>query len=404
MRPCFLVLVLAATPLAAQPLTPDQWRADLAVLAKELPARHIKPFTHVTKDDFEKQVQSLDSRIPHLTEIRIRAELLKLVASIGDGHTRVQSQGRADAFHPLPLGLYWFQDGIYVISASQEYSSLLGGKVQQVGSKGVEDAVRALTPLDPHENDAELHNDLPARMITPELLYAMGVTESPESARVTVKAPDGASVTKDLRPLPAGAARAMNTAFQGEAPLCCGENANLAYWFTTIDNGATLYFAYNSCTDDPKRPFKEFRGQLQQTLADKSVRRLIVDLRNNGGGNSAILDPWIAEIKGSRFNAKGKLFVVIGRNTFSSAILNALRFRNTTKATLIGEPTAGKPNHFGEVRNFDLPNSHIKVSYSTKYFHDSEQDTDSLMPDVMAELTFKDYLAGVDPVLKAIGR
>jgi C-terminal processing protease CtpA/Prc len=81
-----------------------------------------------------------------------------------------------------------------------------------------------------------------------------------------------------------------------------------------------------------------------------------------------------------------------------------LRFRNTTKATLVGEPTAGKPNHFGEVRNFDLPNSHITVSYSTNYFRDSKEDTDSLMPDVLAELTFRDYLAGADPALNAIPR
>jgi hypothetical protein len=90
------------------------------------------------------------------------------------------------------------------------------------------------------------------------------------------------------------------------------------------------------------------------------------------------------------------------RSTFPSAILNALVLRNETAATLIGEPTAGKPNHFGEVRTLELPNSAIKVSYSTKYFRDSDDDSPSLRPDILVEQTSADYLVGHDPVLDAI--
>ncbi|HKE22124.1 MAG TPA: hypothetical protein VKB88_07015 [Bryobacteraceae bacterium] len=403
MRVRLLALLFAALPLAAQPIPTDRWRADLSFLATELPARHIKPFARISKAEFESQVQSLDTRIPRLSELQIRAEILRLVASIGDGHTRVQSQGRADAFHALPLGLYWFKDGIYVVSASEEYSRLIGGRLAGIGSKSAEEACRAMTPLVPHENDAELRLDLPGRLVTPELLYAVGITDSPESARVSVTAADGTPIAEDVRLLPDSPPRKMVSAFKGETPLY-RKNASLSYWFTGIDNGATVYFQYNRCVSDAKQPFPDFRAQLKQALSDNRVQRLVVDMRYNGGGNSAILDPWIAEIAASRFNARGKLFVIIGRNTFSSAILNALRFRNTTKATLVGEPTAGKPNHFGEVRNFDLPNSHITVSYSTKYFRDSKEDTDSLMPDVLAELTFRDYLAGADPALNAIPR
>jgi C-terminal processing protease CtpA/Prc len=137
-------------------------------------------------------------------------------------------------------------------------------------------------------------------------------------------------------------------------------------------------------------------------LSQSGVQRLVIDLRLNGGGNSAILDPWITEIKSSPLSKKGSLFVIIGRATFSSAIMNAVRLRKETAATLIGEPTAGKPNHFGEVRSFELPNSSITVSYSTKYFRESDEDSPSLMPDMLVEQTSADYLAGRDPVLDAI--
>jgi hypothetical protein len=62
-------------------------------------------------------------------------------------------------------------------------------------------------------------------------------------------------------------------------------------------------------------------------LSQSGVQRLVVDLRLNGGGNSAILDPWITEIKSSPLNKKGHLFVIVGRATFSSAIMNAVRLK-----------------------------------------------------------------------------
>jgi hypothetical protein len=54
------------------------------------------------------------------------------------------------------------------------------------------------------------------------------------------------------------------------------------------------------------------------------------------------------------------------------------------------------------VRTFELPNSSIKVSYSAKYFREADDDSPSLMPDMLVEQTSADYLAGRDPVLDAI--
>lgn len=54
------------------------------------------------------------------------------------------------------------------------------------------------------------------------------------------------------------------------------------------------------------------------------VEKLVVDIRNNGGGSSSLLDPFIDEIGKRDINAPDRLFVIVGRGTFSSAILNAL--------------------------------------------------------------------------------
>jgi len=82
--------------------------------------------------------------------------------------------------------------------------------------------------------------------------------------------------------------------------------------------------------------------------------------------------------------------------------MNALDFRNKTKALLVGEPTGGRPNHFGEVKTFTLPYSGLTISYSTNYFRFAKDDTPSLLPDIPAEPSSADYFAGRDPALEAI--
>jgi hypothetical protein len=396
------LLGCSVLPAVAQSLTVEQWRSDLAYLVKELPARHNNAFTRVTRADFEKQAADLHSRIPNLSDMEIRAGILKLVAAIGDGHTNIQSWGHLAPMRVLPLGLYWFKDGIFVITATEPYRKLLGARLVRVGRMNIEDACHILSTLVPHENDSVLKVQLPNNFLTkPDLLRTMGIAAEGDRVHLELRSRTGAIIALDIPAIPANPPWERIRAFLGEEPLY-RKNALKAYWATTINHGSTVYFEYNSCANDPTLPFTEFRPTLKEMLNQSGVHRLVVDLRLNGGGNSAILAPWIGEIKSSALNKKGSLFVIIGRSTFSSAILNAVGLRRDTAATLIGEPTAGKPNHFGEVRKFALPNSGIEVSYSTKYFRASDDDGPSLMPDILVELTSADYLAGRDPVLEAI--
>lgn len=97
-----------------------------------------------------------------------------------------------------------------------------------------------------------------------------------------------------------------------------------------------------------------------------------------------------------------KLFVIIGRETFSSAIIEAARFDEETNATLVGEMTSGKPNHYGSVRNFKLPNSKISIRYSTKHINIFKNQGNSLMPDVLKEVSIDDYINKKDAVLDYI--
>jgi len=68
-------------------------------------------------------------------------------------------------------------------------------------------------------------------------------------------------------------------------------------------------------------------------------------------------------------------------------------------AVLYGEPTGAKPSHFGDIRNFNLPNSKLNIVYSTKYF-DLGTNSDTLMLDVEVVTDIDSYLKGIDPVVE----
>lgn len=178
---------------------------------------------------------------------------------------------------------------------------------------------------------------------------------------------------------------------------------NENYWSTSIDNGDTLYVAYNSCLIDPANPFAEFSNDIMSKLKPGGPERVIIDLRNNFGGISNVIEPFMAKLAAHKvINQSDRLFVLIGSSTFSSAMLNALQFGTTTRATLVGEPTGGKPNQYGNISTRFLPKSGLQVSISTKYFDQNPTDPPSVTPDITVVLKSSDFFTGADPVMQKV--
>lgn len=165
-----------------------------------------------------------------------------------------------------------------------------------------------------------------------------------------------------------------------------------------------MYVWYDVCQDQRGRPrVMQWTQQLLTDIDEKKPAYVIVDLRRNGGGNSALLMPLVEGIaKREAVNQPGRLYVLIGRATFSSALFNAFHFKDGTKATLVGEPTGGKPTSFGEIKTLPLKNSGLMIQYSTKLQKRGNSDAPSLVPDVLAEPTWSQIVAGRDLAMEAV--
>lgn len=98
---------------------------------------------------------------------------------------------------------------------------------------------------------------------------------------------------------------------------------------------------------------------------------------------------------------EGRVYLLIGPQTFSSGSVFATILKDFNLATLIGEETGGFPTHFGEIYPFDLPNSHLWVNCSVKYFirPSGEKSTTGLLPDIEVKQSIQDKLVNKDTVL-----
>ncbi len=220
------------------------------------------------------------------------------------------------------------------------------------------------------------------------------------------------------------------------------------------------YLNYRSMRNDASNPFDDFLKKVFTSLSDSNSTGLIIDLRENGGGDSQLGERLLAyfnkkpyilaggmkwkicshyktflktaknyneadhrfymsqpdgntytyvnrELKKPNIKDpffEGKVAVLIGTGTFSSANMLADGIVSYQLATTFGEPTGESPNDFGEMFNFMLPNSHIIARAASKMFTRANKDEKNfgpVVPDNIIIPTALDKKQKKDPVLES---
>jgi hypothetical protein len=389
------------------------WREDLQVLLSTLSAKgtavdfkrgissrgqkdYDKLYPHLASD-----LKELDSEIARLSDGQIVLRLMRLIAAPNVAHNSIQMPVGTGFFARLPLEFRWFSDGLAVVAASEEYTAALGAHVRQFGSKAPEEVLTALSPYIPHENEAWLRFVSTGFMRPRILLEQAGVTDANGEVELTLQKPGSAPFTLTVKAGDSRVKRAtLQEVLQPPVPLYRSQPGKL-YWHRYVEDSATLFIQYSACVNDPKYPFSDFSKMVLADADAHRVKRVVLDLRANGGGDSRIINPLFSGLE-QRRNRLGPVYVLIGTNTFSSGADNAEELRRRLHATLAGEPTGGKPSSYGEVKTVTLPNSKVVVRYTSKWFGShKDSEPEALMPDLRIGYTLEDEFAGRDPVLAA---
>lgn len=325
-------------------------------------------------------------------------EVSKLLATVGDAHTSLSFDSKGK----YPFVFYCFNDGIYIIDSLPEYSEFIGYKLIGINEKSIEEVRNLFRPIISHENEAWFKYKFANNLVVAEFLSGLSITES-ETANYILMDKNGYEKSVEVRARPFKKMDLVSRNIDKSERMLYLKNSDINYWYDFLEDDKLLYFQYNVCYNMRGKSFLDFNKELFDFIDDNPINKLVVDLRNNSGGSTLVLDPFFVELKRREsLDHPQKLFVIVGRRTFSAAIGNTLNFDKETNATIIGEPTGAKPNHYGEVQFLELSNTNIKVKYSTKYIEITSEDLDSFVPDIIVEQNTDDYFNNIDSVMQKI--
>src|SRR5687768_6792123 len=165
MRAIVIVFYIAITALFATPAAGQsaktldtaevrRWQEDLAVLRKEMPARHANLFHTMTWGQFDSALSSIETRLPALARHQIIVELQKLAAMVGDGHTNLGPwRDSVIAFRTLPISLYWFEEGMIVRAADSAHANLIGRRVLAINGVPFDSVAARIRPVISRDNE-----------------------------------------------------------------------------------------------------------------------------------------------------------------------------------------------------------------------------------------------------------
>ena len=193
----------------------------------------------------------------------------------------------------------------------------------------------------------------------------------------------------------------MNKEAEDIPPYSCVIDKDDNYSVLTLD----------SC--DYEKDFREFLYNFFEDTTKADIDNVIVDLRNNGGGNSMVANEFILYLNYDDFKTpagvyrlgpymmkfdssvekikhydemlfNGNVYVLTSNRTFSSGTLFAEFIQDNGFGKVVGEPCGNMPEGYGDVVVFQTPNSILSFQLCTKYFEriDTSKSNEPLMPDI----------------------
>lgn len=183
----------------------------------------------------------------------------------------------------------------------------------------------------------------------------------------------------------------------------------------TIDKENSIgIFTLNECVlnDEYKNTVRSFFDEVREN----GISVVAVDLRENGGGNSLVINEFFKYLdvdgysifggtdvrSGDKLKSYpredeknhrvkepfgGEVYALTSNFTFSSAMNFAVAITDNNIGKIIGEMPGNMPSHYGDKLTFQCPDSGLLISVSYKRFHraDSSKDDLPLIPDIEVE-------------------
>lgn len=396
-----LTMVVPVWAAPGNQLSLQQRREDLDVLYENLKKGHPNLFANTPEEIFLARKGEIEAGLDTASDQTFLLDLLSLTALAGDSHTTGALGNLTQLMRAYPFALTWRDGHWYLSAVLTESKELLGREVILAAGKPLDQAVEAFGTLLSADNPVKLRRQYRQACNVADLYEYLGLVKVGEDLNLTLA--DGETLS--LAPLTMEELSKAEIAQLGANLPQPATAAQDCYYCAFPLEGNTYYIQYNICAQAEDLPMEQFAAQVAEELEQGGFRRVIVDLRNNGGGSDGVIWPLLEALR--REMDKGTEVVgLIGEATFSSAIINAVELQEMG-GVLVGEPASGSVDHFGSVGSFRLPNSGLRIGVSQKYIDldtlfdaGAGRKVEALKPDVVVPQTMEDTLAGRDTTVE----
>lgn len=410
----FLTVAAWATAASAQDASARSkaWSDDLDYLRAQIVALHPKPFHGVPAPQFDAALQAVSKPDDTRSDAQVVVDVMRVVALLGksggEGHCAVFPTG----FRHVPLQLYEFDEGVFVVGADRAHEDLVGRRLVSFDGHPIEALLQAVAPLVAADNptNARVKRLMLVRMT--DLLHALGLTEDPGRVRaVLCERASRAEQTVELAGL---STRELHATLGGLGPILPADDGvrHLAHRdeafrleYLAEHNAAYIQYHAMQTRTASGENLTAFAARLAALAAEHPGLRVVIDMRHNGGGDNTTYRPLLLVLRDTpTINAPDRLFVLTSRTTFSAAGNFVTEVERDCKhALLVGEACGGAPNQYGDARPVRLPNHpDVMVFIATRYHEKSPGDDRlEMVPQVPVAFTAADYFGHRDPVLDA---
>lgn len=397
---------LAATKDPAKMSRDEGWRYDLWLMDREVRRIHFNPYRVTPKERLDEFVSKLHGDIPRLSDEQVATQFVRYMALIGDGHTGIRMP-EGPMQQDVPVELFKFQEGVYVLSSPKDRRELAGLKVTHIAGRPIDEVWRACEPYVRKDNEMGYESGIPSLLRRPAFLFGAGLSPQKDAISYTLAKPGGGSIEVVLNAaaaLPIEDRLYANHEATTPEPLYI-KHRTKPYWFEYLPDSKVMYLQYNAVRNDPREALATFANRFFKALDESDVQALVVDCRWNGGGNTFLSTPLVRGIAArNNVNRDGKLFIIVGRFTFSACQNFVTDLGRLCEPIYVGEPTGSSPNFVGETIRFDLPFSKMSGSISDLYWQRSwpMDHRTWIAPELPAVPSIEFVKQNRDPAMEAI--
>jgi hypothetical protein len=367
-------------------------------------------------DDFNEYADNYANKCNDVEELI--ASLSRLTALLQDGHTNIEVEYLSNNLC-LNLPCVWLNDGLY---ATEDYRGILkGDKIVGIGDYTIDEVLDKLSLIIPHEN----HYLVKVRSTTyPFYNYHLFSKLVLQTIGALMGSNVKLIVSRDDRMLEINLSLENYNGF-----LDFKDNDKfLNFW---IEKNVAI-FKLDECKYN--KEYIEGLHEFFKLVSDKKIKNIIIDLRENMGGGAKVATEFFKYLSIDNYyfygvkvrngseeslinseqnlikNKKvesvepysGKIICLVSNKTFSSARIFAVELKDNEIATILGQPTGGKPCSYGNPLRYRTPNYKIKFRVSSRTFtrpSESGKEDISLFPDVAVFPIIKEIISGEDIVL-----